>query len=72
MAASWLQLLLSLRLCLHRRPRRIAREVVSWLKDPQKLANLRANALEAARPEATMQIAREIAEMIGVGTQQEH
>lgn len=45
-------------------PREIGTVVARWLQDPELLGEMRANALRAARPRASYDIAREIADMI--------
>lgn len=44
-------------------PQVIADTVSSWLSSPEKLESLSAAALRAARPEATLDIARDIADI---------
>jgi hypothetical protein len=41
-------------------PAVIASTVQSWLQDPEKLASMKRAALKAARPTATLDIARDI------------
>lgn len=45
-------------------PSVIAETVTSWLSDPAKLQEMRDNALNAARPEATLDIARDLAQVV--------
>jgi len=45
-------------------PIEIATIVTSWLSDPEKLETMQRNALAAARPQATLDIARDIADML--------
>jgi len=45
-------------------PSVIADTVSSWLASPEKLQAMKSAALEAARPEATLDIARDLAEMV--------
>lgn len=45
-------------------PRVIADTVSSWLSSPQKLESMRSAALAAARPSATLDIAKDLAEMV--------
>ena len=42
----------------------IAKTVSSWLDSPEKLESMRQAALSAARPHATLDIARDLAEMV--------
>ena len=42
----------------------IAETVSSWLASPEKLESMQKAALDAARPEATLDIARDLAEMV--------
>jgi len=44
-------------------PDEIADTVSSWLASPEKMASMKAAALRAARPSATLDIASDIAEM---------
>lgn len=45
-------------------PTVIAETVTSWLTDPALLREMRQNALKAARPEATLDIARDLAQIV--------
>lgn len=45
-------------------PSVIAETVTSWLSSPQMLQEMRDNALSAARPEATLDIARDLAQVV--------
>jgi len=45
-------------------PEAIASGVISWLSDPDRLSQLSANALRAARPLATYQIANDIGALL--------
>ena len=45
-------------------PSVIAETVTSWLSSPELLKEMRSNALAAARPEATLDIARDLAEIV--------
>lgn len=45
-------------------PTVIAETVTSWLESPEKLESMREAALLAARPSATLDIARDLAEMV--------
>lgn len=42
----------------------IADKVSSWLASPEKLAQMKQAALKAARPSATIDIARDLAELV--------
>lgn len=44
-------------------PENIATEALAWLGDPAKLAAFRENALRAARPDATVEIAKDLARL---------
>jgi 1,2-diacylglycerol 3-beta-galactosyltransferase len=50
-------------------PEVIADTVASWLSSPETLASMREAALAAARPQATLDIARDLAEIV-FGTKQ--
>ena len=52
-------------------PKVIAETVTSWLASPQKLQDMRDAALVAARPAATLNIARDLAEMVFARKQKE-
>ncbi|CAN0491051.1 unnamed protein product, partial [Hapterophycus canaliculatus] len=45
-------------------PAEIGATVARWLKDPELLKRMKASALQAARPRASYDIAREIADML--------
>lgn len=45
-------------------PANIATTVKGWLNSPQMLENMQQAALQAARPEATLDIARDLAEIV--------
>ena len=45
-------------------PRVIADTVSSWLSSPQKLDSMKSAALAAARPSATLDIAKDLADMV--------
>ncbi|GAX23913.1 1,2-diacylglycerol 3-beta-galactosyltransferase [Fistulifera solaris] len=45
-------------------PKEIATTVRSWIADPQQLAVMQENAFKAARPQATLDIARDLAEIV--------
>lgn len=45
-------------------PKEIGATVARWLKKPELLLKMKASALQAARPKASYQIAREIADML--------
>jgi len=45
-------------------PKEIAATVSTWLSSPDRLASMKENALRAARPTATIDIARDLAEML--------
>ena len=45
-------------------PQVIAETVGSWLENPEKLASMQSAALTAARPSATLDIAKDLAEMV--------
>lgn len=45
-------------------PKKIADTVSSWLSSPEMLSNMKAAALEAARPAATVDIAKDLAAML--------
>lgn len=45
-------------------PKKIAEVVEGWLSDPDYLSEMRENALKAARPTATIDIARDLAEIL--------
>lgn len=47
-----------------KKPEDIGRTVAEWLKDPEILLNMKHAALKAARPRASYDIAREIADMV--------
>ena len=45
-------------------PNKIAETVTSWLANPEKMKAMQNAALEAARPSATLDIAKDLAEMV--------
>mmetsp|Transcript_29662 Transcript_29662/g.87982 ORF Transcript_29662/g.87982 Transcript_29662/m.87982 type:complete len:126 (-) Transcript_29662:340-717(-) len=45
-------------------PTKIANTVSTWLETPEMLSEMKGKALDAARPSATLDIARDIAEML--------
>ncbi len=45
-------------------PKEIATTVRSWIADPQQLVVMQENAFKAARPQATLDIARDLAEIV--------
>ena len=45
-------------------PSTIANTVSSWLASPEMLDDMKAAALSAARPQATLDIAKDLAEMV--------
>jgi hypothetical protein len=45
-------------------PKVIAETISSWLASPDMLENMRNNALKAARPSATLDIAKDLADML--------
>lgn len=45
-------------------PKDIAESVTSWLSDPKLLAQMQRCALNSARPQATLDIARDLADML--------
>ena len=44
-------------------PQEIAKDVSSWLKSPKKMESMKKASLAAARPTATLDIAKEVAEI---------
>lgn len=45
-------------------PKKIADTVSTWLSSPEKLQSMKESALEAARPTATIDIAKDLAQML--------
>ena len=45
-------------------PQKIAEEVSTWISSPDMLSTMQAAALEAARPSATIEIAKDLAAML--------
>lgn len=45
-------------------PNTIANTVSTWLASPEMLSDMKEAALKAARPQATLDIARDLAEMV--------
>lgn len=56
--------------CFEGSPEGIGEKVEEWFATPSKLDLMRENALEAARPDATLDIARDLADMV-IGRRQE-
>lgn len=50
--------------CYEGEPDGIATTVAAWLEDANKMAEMKDRALEAARPDATLDIARDLADMV--------